>query len=387
MDSIGFRKPSSPDPGPPVPEITESDRERYLSTIDTSLTPEQVERIVHPDTTYPRQENVLAVHWHPEFVPLKLSRKRFEALFPSRRLELVIPTQHNILLSHGPYAGVEVDCHSRGFNRKVQLLLHFKKERLDRAGTLESMLAHTFKYRSSQLFDLMHTFTKPVEERLQAAARTTAAGEDLVCFVRNEVKKIEALMEEYWEATPAEAVKNKLLRNYLDLLRQEHDPRLIERAQAYVRAVKKIVKAKFPLTYFHRTSEIIEEARSLGGGVVIPHPEQFWPHPAGGLRRGRLRGLEPRLQEVHRVPDHGAQPQEPQPRARHATTAGLHGGRHPHGGEGQGPRPPGPGKGRPRDRCPACLGRPSHPQAVLHCRITTQPGHYRVQGEAGWVIG
>ncbi len=277
MEPIEFRKPHSPGRCPPEPEITERDRERYLRTIDTRLTPGQVARIVHPGTVYTRQENVLAVHWHPEFVPLTLIRERYRALFPNRRLELVIPTQHNILLSHGDFAGVEVDCHSRGFNRKVQLLLHFKKERLNRAGTLESMLSHTFKYRSSQLFDLMHTFTKPVEERLQAAARTTAAGEDLVCFVQDVVRKIEVLMEEYWDATPAEAVKNKLLRNYLDLLRQEHDPRLIERAQAYVRAVKKIVKAEFPLTYFYRTSEIIEEARSLGGGVVIPHPEQFWP--------------------------------------------------------------------------------------------------------------
>jgi hypothetical protein len=44
-----------------------------------------------------------------------------------------------------------------------------------------------------------------------------------------------------------------------------------------VKAVKKIVKARFSLEYFYETREVIEEARSLGGGVVIPHPEQFWP--------------------------------------------------------------------------------------------------------------
>ena len=44
-----------------------------------------------------------------------------------------------------------------------------------------------------------------------------------------------------------------------------------------MRAVKYKVKEGFPLTYFYRTSEVIEEARSLGAGIVIPHPEQFWP--------------------------------------------------------------------------------------------------------------
>jgi len=60
-------------------------------------------------------------------------------------------------------------------------------------------------------------------------------------------------------------------------LADAYDKRIITRAQVYLKAVKEQVKKYFSLKYFYRASEIIEEARSLGAGVVIPHPEQFWP--------------------------------------------------------------------------------------------------------------
>jgi hypothetical protein len=72
-------------------------------------------------------------------------------------------------------------------------------------------------------------------------------------------------------------IKNKILRNFFNELREEHGNILIDRTQTFLAAVKAIVKANFPSKYFYRTSEIIEEARSLGAGIVIPHPEQFWP--------------------------------------------------------------------------------------------------------------
>ena len=72
-------------------------------------------------------------------------------------------------------------------------------------------------------------------------------------------------------------IKNKILRNFLDGLRDRYDDALIDRAQTLLHAVKVQVKAEFPLQYFYRTSEVIEEARALGAGIVIPHPEQFWP--------------------------------------------------------------------------------------------------------------
>ncbi len=60
----------------------------------------------------------------------------------------------------GDYAGVEVDCCSTGFNQKVQLLLHFQTDRLQDAGMLPTLVAHTFKYRSSQLFEFIHSIAK-----------------------------------------------------------------------------------------------------------------------------------------------------------------------------------------------------------------------------------
>jgi hypothetical protein len=72
-------------------------------------------------------------------------------------------------------------------------------------------------------------------------------------------------------------IKNKMVRNFLHALRPIYGHQLIDRAQNFLQAVKQAVKQDFPLQYFYRTSEIIEEARGLGAGIVVPHPEQFWP--------------------------------------------------------------------------------------------------------------
>jgi hypothetical protein len=76
---------------------------------------------------------------------------------------------------------------------------------------------------------------------------------------------------------PVVSIKNKLIRNFFDSLRDTYEDGLIDRVQTYLRAVKMIVKAHFSLKYFYRTSDVISEARLLGAGIVIPHPEQFWP--------------------------------------------------------------------------------------------------------------
>ncbi len=60
-------------------------------------------------------------------------------------------------------------------------------------------------------------------------------------------------------------------------MQDQYGEALIDRTQTFLKAVKVRVKADFPLQYFYRTSEVIEEARALGAGIVIPHPEQFWP--------------------------------------------------------------------------------------------------------------
>ena len=258
-------------------EITDDDRERFDRVVSTELSPEQRERVITPPETFPKTRRILAPHWHPEFVPMEHIRARIAGMFPNLEDQLVIPTQHNVLLEYDDYAGVEVDCYASGFQQKIQLLLHFRKERVQEAATLRHILEHTRKYRSSQLFEFMDTITAPLEERIRRAAAETGADEVTVEYVRINVEKIARLLDENWDEVPRDSVKNKLLRNWFDTLRGEHGDPFIDRVQTYLRAVKQIVKANFSLDYFYRASEVIEEARALGGGVVIPHPEQFWP--------------------------------------------------------------------------------------------------------------
>lgn len=267
--------PGIPDDAPE--EIESTDVTLFRQIVATRLSAEQEERILNPKQLFPRQKHVMAVHWHPEFVPMPLIRKRIEASFPNRISELIIPTQHNVLTEYGDYAGVEIDCYSPEFNQKVQLLLHFKKERLAQAHMLRSMLAHTFQYRSSQFFDFLFTITKPDEQRIAMAAGQTGANADLIKFVTIYAHKLEQLINQHATEIPPEMIKNKLLRNFFDGLRERYSDAFIDRVQTFLKAVKMIVKADFSLKYFYHTTEVIEEARALGGGIVIPHPEQFWP--------------------------------------------------------------------------------------------------------------
>jgi hypothetical protein len=263
----------------PYPDaVTEWDHATFLSLISTELSGAQRDRLVQPAEVFPRQEHVLAVHWHPEFVPMELIRQRIDATFPNRSDALIIPTQHNILLEYDRYAGVEVDCFSRGFNRKVQLLVHFDRSRVEGATVFRSMLAHTFNYRSRQLFEFIDTIVdRSYEDRVSAAAREAGADSDLVTFVRVHARKMQQLLHEYQSVTPPEAIRNKLLANYLTALRDIYDERLIVRSLALLGAIKRVVKAHFNNEFFYATEEVIEEVRRLGGGIVIPHPEQFWP--------------------------------------------------------------------------------------------------------------
>ena len=268
----------SPFPTTSSEDITEQDEIRFFEVISVDLSEAQQARLKSPKKSFPRQANVLAVHWHPEFIPIDLIRTRIENTFPDMKDAVIIPTQHNEITSYdGVYSGVEIDCYSSGFNQKVQLLLHMRKEIGEQADVLQSMAAYTYRYRSSQLFEFMHSFVKPVESRIHSAMQTTGADENTVRFTIQIVKKIHRMVEKHHDRIPPIMFKNKLLGNYMDLLRDEAGDVLIDRAQSFLKAVKACVKAEFPMTYFYRTSEVIEEARAVGAGIVIPHPEQFWP--------------------------------------------------------------------------------------------------------------
>jgi hypothetical protein len=274
----GLSVPSEVDLARIPREVTDWDMETFLALTCDGVTPEQARAIRNPHIRFPRQEYVLAVHWHPEQVPMDMIRDRIAAMYPATQDELIIPTQHNQMLSWGEYAGVEVDCYSHGFNRKVQLLLHMRADRLDRAGVLMNMLKHTFKYRSSQLFEYIDALCAPEwEERRQQAAAKAGSDEDVVEFTAIHARKLKKLVIQNESRTPEDAIKNKLVRNYLDCLRESYDARFVNKAQVFAKAVKEVVKEGFALDYFYRASEVVEEARSIGAGIVIPHPEQFWP--------------------------------------------------------------------------------------------------------------
>jgi hypothetical protein len=265
------------DPEKVLPEVTADDETLFLEITSTSLTSEQEDRMTTPARVYPHQVEVLGVHWHPEFVPMDWIRRRITATFPNMEDSLIIPTQHNALTSYGSYSGVEIDCYSSGFNQKVQLLLHFESRSIEDASVLKSILTHTFKYRLTQLDEFLHALTTPRGEGMETAARRTGADEKLVRFVQAISGRIKTLLEAHRGSVPPEMVKNKLVRNFFDGLRGAYPDLWIDRVQNLVTEVKQTVKASFSLRYFYRTSEVIEEARHLNAGIVIPHPEQFWP--------------------------------------------------------------------------------------------------------------
>lgn len=275
-DSLGGRVDVA---GVPM-EVTEEDERIYAEIVSTSLTEAQQARILEPAATYPRQSTVVAIHWHPEFVPMELIRRRIETVFPNKRDELIIPTQHNELTSYGDYSGVEVDCYSQSFHRKVQLLFHFRSSAVsgDRAHVFKCMCEHTRKYRTNQLRDFLDTLVEERHgDRTHRAADMTGVGEEMVELVRRHAARLRRLVDEHEGETPCSKLRNKLVRDYFDALRPTYGDEVIRHIQHFVRAVKDIVKEHLPLEYFYRTEELIEEGRRLGAGIVIPHPEQFWP--------------------------------------------------------------------------------------------------------------
>ncbi len=263
---------------PDAVEITDWDKEVYHQLVSVELTPRQVESICNPNTTYEREDAVLAIHWHPEMVPVALVKERMDKMFPNASEKLFIPTQHNTLMAWDGLAGVEVDCQAKEFNRKIQLLFHFREERLTDATILKSMLAHTYQYRQSQLFDYLDTIVNPkFEDRLHEAVKVTGMGEHLVNFVRVYTQKLRDMLSANLANTPDISIKNKLLTNYFERLRELYDSSVIDKAIILLSEIKKIVKMHFPPDYFYNVHELIEEARAYGAGVVVPHPEQFWP--------------------------------------------------------------------------------------------------------------
>ena len=212
------------------------------------------------------------------FLPISNIQTRIEKMFPNSKNSIIIPTQHNELLSYNNYSGAEIDCYSSEFNRKVQLLIHFKNNRLKDAGRLKSILDHTYKYRSNQLFQYLDYLTEDTNEKYRfSAASITGTKEEIINFVRIYAKKLKFLLRKYENDISPVTIKNKLIRDFFNELKTYWDNSIILSVQNYIKAIKQIVKSQFDFRYFFKTEEIIEETKSLGGCILIPHPEQFWP--------------------------------------------------------------------------------------------------------------
>lgn len=259
-------------------EMAKIEEKAFFKIISEELSEEEKKRILTVPKVYPNEETIMALHWHPEFIPMELIKKRFNKTFPNKKNYLMIPTQHNEILELDGYYGVEVDCFSKEFNRKVQLLLHFKDLDMEKAKVLRSMIEHSFKYRSKQLFALIDTIINPDKrDMLQEAIETTGVDDALVTFVKINTDRLNYFVQNNLKKIPPKARKNKLVRNYFDELRPYYGDRVIDLSQIFVKSVKKIMKRNFDYSYFYTTQQIIDEARKLNAGIIIPHPEQFWP--------------------------------------------------------------------------------------------------------------
>ncbi|MFW5652845.1 MAG: hypothetical protein ACOC0P_02265 [Planctomycetota bacterium] len=261
------------------PEPEASDEAAFARLIRKQLDPEQEQRIVEPTNVHTSQRSVLGVHWHPEFVDPALIRRRVDSMFPNSELELLVPTQHNVVTHFGEWAGVEIDCYEPAFREKVQLLFHFHGSRApDEDSVFSRMLKHTYDYRSRQLWEFLDTLLEPAfSDRIDEAVRETQVVSDIVEFVQIHVRRLRTLIDRNMSTIPSECLRNKILRDYFDLLRDHYPDPVIDRVQVLLRAVKKVVKREFSLDYFYEARQFIEEGRALGAGIVIPHPEQFWP--------------------------------------------------------------------------------------------------------------
>jgi hypothetical protein len=261
-----------------LPELTDAEHARFLNLLNIDLTAAQRRQIAEPPFVVDSDHPVLAVHWHPEHVPLELIRQRVDAMYPRRAEELVIPTEHNELTEFDGYAGVEIDCYSPEIGQKVQLLAHFRRERLERADAFRALLAHTLRHRAAQLSEFIDSAVQPAHnDRMRLAAARSGANEELVSLVRHSMARLRLLLDAHESQMSDTHKKNKLVRSYFDALADELPAGALPAAQALLTALKDIVKECFSTRHFYRTQDVIAEVRALGGGLVIPHPEQFWP--------------------------------------------------------------------------------------------------------------
>lgn len=263
------------------PEPTPEDEALFDRLTTRTLANMQLQRLATPPAIFADQREVLAIHWHTEHVPLSVARTRLQALYPNAEETLVIPTDHNVLHEWDTFAGVEVDCREDRASMKVQLLLHFRADKVREAHTLRTMVEHTARYRILQLEALLATASAPRSEinarHTGHALRASGMPQEMVDYTAALASKLLALLAAKGDACPRDEHMSPLLRDFINGLRPTIGSPLADQLLAYTKGLRDSVKGSFPLSYFHSAHDFIEETRALGGCFIIPHPEQFWP--------------------------------------------------------------------------------------------------------------
>jgi hypothetical protein len=256
----------------------QTDRAVFDRLTSVDLSDEEKALAVRPDQIAAQETRLLAVHFHPEWVPLTLIEDRLKTAFPAAQDALVVPTQHNRVMTLGAWSGVEADVYAPAYGLKIQLLIHFPSSRLPKAGPFQAMMERTFRYRACQLLEILEALVRP-GETLAREIKKNGFSSQAVRLAASFAKRVEDLIrrENVLEGPRSEMIKNRLLPDFMQARGQLIDAALMDRALALVRLVKASVKRRLDSSRFHEAREVIEEARSLGAGVVIPHPPQFWP--------------------------------------------------------------------------------------------------------------
>ena len=265
------------DPRAAVSNISDDDWRVFNRLTSVQLSQAERDLAARPDRLAPEAHEYLAVHWHPEWAPLGLISLRLERAFPKAADHLTIPTQHNRIMSLGPWAGVEADVYDRSYGLKVQLLIHFQSNQLHRAGVLTDMMNRTYNYRAHQLMDILNALAKP--DSVNYPGLKASICDESLLMARFYALRLKSMIEEsgIMGSDRDEMLKNRLLPDFiLGRACNVHQP-LVDQAIIYINAVKKEVKKRLSPEAFYSPQEVIEEARGLKAGIVIPHPPQFWP--------------------------------------------------------------------------------------------------------------
>ncbi|MDR0621797.1 MAG: hypothetical protein LBJ61_07965 [Deltaproteobacteria bacterium] len=259
-------------------DISQADVEAFDRLTSVELSAEEIELAENPDAFAPKEERLFALHFHPEWVPLELIETRLSRSFPVATDRLVIPTQHNRVTALGPWAGVEADCYDENLGQKIQLLIHFKSSNLPRAGVFLDMMDRTYRYRAHQLLEILEALTNPdqsIRQEINANGLDHQAL-DLAGFFACRLKELIHGRDVLADGR-SEMLKNRLLTDFMLARNQGIDPILFGSGLSVANVVKSFVKHRLNYQRFSTTREVIEEARGLDAGIVIPHPPQFWP--------------------------------------------------------------------------------------------------------------